>query len=153
MQTYPISTNFSRVWQNPSMTAEVRKTETGVPSDSANLQSDWRDVRTGRFLPGNKASPGRPKNGSRVSDYIETYGVATNRQIAAALAKGARKGSIRHIETVLAYQSGLPLKRVQVSSDGPLAGILGDLVAPDNAPDIASLPSVDAQVRELGPGE
>ena len=133
------------------MTAELQEStevETRELAGSGNSQPERG--KSGRFLSGNTISRlgGRPKKGSRVSDYVESYSPRTNKQIAKSLAKQAEKGSIRHIEAVLAYQSGLPVKRVQVTSDSPLLGILG---IQEDSPGTSFLPAdaIETTIREL----
>ena len=104
------------------------ETEAGPTQESESGSTDLiREPATGRFIKGVSGNPkGRPKKGSRVSDFVESFGIRKNAEIAASLYKGAKSGSIRHIEAVLAYQSGLPVKRVQVTSRLTTARDSGD---------------------------
>lgn len=88
-----------------------------------------RDEKTGRFLPGNKASPGRRPRAteaeylSAMSDAVsvEQWGKAT-----AKMLKQAMQGDVQAYKTILPYFAGLPVQRLQLSSAD--AQILADVL-------------------------
>lgn len=88
-----------------------------------------RDPKTGRFLPGNKASPGRKPRATE-AEYlaamsaavsIEDWEKATGKMLKLALA-----GDVQAYRVILPYFAGTPIQRLQLSTAE--AQILADVL-------------------------
>lgn len=73
----------------------------------------------GQFLPGNKASPGRPKKATE-AEYLEAIGrgvpLELFQQASAKMGKLAAGGDVQAYNAIKAHLAGLPIQKLQLSS-------------------------------------
>lgn len=79
-----------------------------------------RDDKTGRFLPGNKASPGRPSRATE-AEYLDAMSDAVSveqwKKATAKMLALAIKGDVQAYKTLLPYFAGQPTQRLQISGE------------------------------------
>lgn len=113
-----------------------------------------RDAKSGRFLAGNKASPGRKRRATE-AEYleamnaavsVEAWGAATRKMLVLAL-----QGDVAAYKSLLPYFAGVPIQRLQISSAD--AQILADVIEKLKTHGLSAGELFNAMLAELSQAE
>ena len=113
-----------------------------------------RDKKTGKFLPGNKASPGRPTRATK-AEYLAAMGAAVNveswQKATAKMLRLALAGDVQAYRAILPYFAGLPVQRLQLSTAE--AQVLADVLEQMSARGIPASAVFEAMLATISEQE
>lgn len=109
-----------------------------------------KDPKTGRFVKGNKASPGRkprPTEAAYIEKMytvgdLETWGKATKKMLDLAVA-----GDVQAYRAIVPYYAGLPVQKLQISSQD--AALLAEVLELMKSRGIAASDVFSAMISQL----
>lgn len=109
-----------------------------------------QDPKTGRFVKGNKASPGRPARHTEASVLEKMWqGDKPDRIVKSVdrMIKLAEGGDVQAFKAVIAYYAGLPIQKLQISSRG--ASLLAEVLELFKARGISDSEVFEAMIAQL----